>query len=61
MQAYDEKQATDQGFKIYAATRGVNDSLSFRPDNPLVADLRVRQALLHATNAGAGGGDAVLR
>ena len=23
----------------------------FRPDNPLVADLRVRQALLHATNA----------
>jgi peptide/nickel transport system substrate-binding protein len=52
VQAYDEKQATDQGFKVYAApTRGVNDSLSFRPDNPLVADLRVRQALLHATNA----------
>ncbi|MGG8195833.1 TIGR04028 family ABC transporter substrate-binding protein [Klebsiella aerogenes] len=52
VQAYDEKQATDQGFNIYAApTRGVNDSLSFRPDNPLVADLRVRQALLRATNA----------
>ncbi|MDU9353415.1 TIGR04028 family ABC transporter substrate-binding protein [Klebsiella sp. 141153] len=52
VQAYDEKQATDQGFNIYAApTRGVNDSLSFRPDNSLVADLRVRQALLHATNA----------
>lgn len=52
VQAYDEKQATDAGFKIYAApTRGVNDSLSFRPDNPLVADLRVRQALLHATDA----------
>ncbi|MGG7744623.1 TIGR04028 family ABC transporter substrate-binding protein [Klebsiella aerogenes] len=52
VQAYDEKQATDQGFNIYAAPRrGVNDSLSFRPDNPLVADLRVRQALLHATNA----------
>ena len=52
VQAYDEKQATDQGFTIYAApTRGVNDSLSFRPDNPLVADLRVRQALVHATNA----------
>ena len=46
VQAYDEKQATDQGFRIYAApTRGVNDSLSFRPDNPLVSDLRVRQAL----------------
>ncbi|HCR0832126.1 TPA: TIGR04028 family ABC transporter substrate-binding protein [Klebsiella aerogenes] len=52
VQAYDEKQATDQDFNIYAApTRGVNDSLSFRPDNPLVADLRVRQALVHATNA----------
>ena len=52
VQAYDEKQATDQGYKIYAApTRGVNDSISFRPDNPLVADVRVRQALLHATNA----------
>lgn len=52
VQAYDEKQATDQGFNIYAApTRGVNDSLSFRPDHPLVADQRVRQALLHATNA----------
>ena len=52
VQAYDEKQTTDQGLRVYAApTRGVNDSLSFRPDNPLVADLRVRQALLHATNA----------
>ncbi|WP_200550987.1 TIGR04028 family ABC transporter substrate-binding protein [Kosakonia sp. LAM2021] len=52
VQAYDEKQATDQGFKIYAApTRGVNDSISFRPDNPLVADVRVRQALLHTTDA----------
>jgi peptide/nickel transport system substrate-binding protein len=52
VQAYDEKQATDQGYHIYAApTRGVNDSISFRPDNPLVADVRVRQALLHATNA----------
>jgi peptide/nickel transport system substrate-binding protein len=51
VQAYDEKQAQDQGFPIYAApTRGVNDSISFRPDNPLVADLRVRQALLHATD-----------
>ena len=51
VRAYDEKQATDQGFKIYAApTRGVNDSLSFRPDNPLVADLRVRQACLLYTS-----------
>ena len=51
LQAYDEKQVTDQNFAIYAApTRGVNDSVAFRPDNPLVADIRVRQALLHATN-----------
>lgn len=51
LQAYDEKQVSDQSFAIYAApTRGVNDSIAFRPDNPLVADLKVRQALLHATN-----------
>jgi peptide/nickel transport system substrate-binding protein len=52
VQAYDEKQAQQQNFPIYAApTRGVNDSISFRPDNALVSDLKVRQALLHATNA----------
>ncbi|MBP1131171.1 peptide/nickel transport system substrate-binding protein [Serratia sp. PL17] len=52
IQAYDEKQTQDQGFIIYAApTRGVNDSVAFRPDNPLVSDLRVRQALLHATDS----------
>ncbi|WP_213993407.1 TIGR04028 family ABC transporter substrate-binding protein [Sodalis sp. dw_96] len=53
VQAYDEKQTEGQHFIIYAApTRGVNDGISFRPDNPLVADVRVRQALLHATDAG---------
>jgi len=52
IQAYDEKQTQDQGFTIYdAPTRGVNDSVAFRPDNPLVSDLRVRQALLHATDS----------
>ncbi|PVD43542.1 TIGR04028 family ABC transporter substrate-binding protein [Serratia liquefaciens] len=52
IQAYDEKQTQDQGFTIYAApTRGVNDSVAFRPYNPLVSDLRVRQALLHATDS----------
>ena len=51
LQAYDEKQVSDQSFPIYAApTRGVNDSVALRPENPLVADVRVRQALLHATN-----------
>ena len=52
LQAYDEKQVTAQSFPIYAApTRGVNDSVAFRPDNALVADVKVREALLHATNA----------
>ena len=51
VQAYDEKQVRDQGYVIYAPpTRGVNNSVVFRPDNPLVADIRVRQALLHATD-----------
>ncbi|WP_287915736.1 TIGR04028 family ABC transporter substrate-binding protein [Comamonas sp.] len=51
VQAYDEKRVQDQKFQIYApSTRGVNNSIAFRPDNPLVADLRVRQALLHGTN-----------
>lgn len=51
VQAYDEKQATEQKFPIYAApTRGVNDGIALRPDNALVADVKVRQALLHGTN-----------
>lgn len=28
----------------------MNNNVSFRPDNPLVADVRVRKALTHATN-----------
>ena len=52
VQAYDEKQVQSKGFIIYApSTRGVNNSVVFRPDNPLVADIRVRKALLHAVNA----------
>lgn len=51
IQAYDEEQVEVQGFKIHApSTRGINNSIVFRPDNPLVADVRVRQALLAATN-----------
>ncbi|MBD9392861.1 TIGR04028 family ABC transporter substrate-binding protein [Acidovorax sp. ACV01] len=51
VQAYDEKRVQDQKFEIYApSTRGVNNSVVFRPDNALVADVKVRQALLHATN-----------
>ena len=52
VQAYDEEQVTSQGYEVYArATNGVNDSISFHPENPLVSDLRVRQALLHATDS----------
>jgi peptide/nickel transport system substrate-binding protein len=52
VQSYDEPQVAKAAYDIYASpTRGVNDSIAFRPENPLVADLRVRQALLHATNA----------
>jgi peptide/nickel transport system substrate-binding protein len=51
VQAYDEAQVASQKYLIYAAaTRGVNNSLNFRPDNPLVADIKVRKALMHATN-----------
>ena len=51
VQAYDEPQVRAQGDVVLAApTRGVDDSVAFRPDNPLVADLRVRQALLHAVD-----------
>jgi peptide/nickel transport system substrate-binding protein len=52
IQAYDEKQVKDRGFQLFApSTRGINNSVVFRPDNPLVADLGVRRGLLHATNA----------
>lgn len=52
VQAYDEERVKSRGFQLFApSTRGVNNSIAFRPDNPLVADIRVRRALLHATNA----------
>nr|WP_082511628.1 MULTISPECIES: TIGR04028 family ABC transporter substrate-binding protein [unclassified Devosia] len=52
IQAYDEAQVEQQGYEILSApTRGVNNNVSFRPENPLVADLKVRQALTAATNS----------
>lgn len=52
VQAYDEQRVTDSGFRVFAPpTRGVNNSVAFRPDNPLVADVRVRRALQLATDA----------
>ncbi|EJF89137.1 TIGR04028 family ABC transporter substrate-binding protein [Bartonella tamiae] len=51
LQAYDEKRVEDAGNIVYSvSTRGVNNSVIFRPDNPLVRDVKVRQALLHATD-----------
>ena len=51
IQAYDEPQVTAAAFTLLAPnTRGVNNSIAFRPDNPLVADIKVRQALSLATN-----------
>jgi peptide/nickel transport system substrate-binding protein len=50
--AYDEAQVKAAGYTVYGAqTRGTTHAVAFRPSNPLVADLKVRQALLHATNS----------
>ncbi|MEJ1231113.1 MAG: TIGR04028 family ABC transporter substrate-binding protein [Galbitalea sp.] len=49
--AYDEKQVTGAGYTLYAPqTKGVNDTINFRPSNPLVSDVRVRQAIVDAVN-----------
>jgi len=51
LEAYDEERVAASGLTIYApSTRGVNNNLIFRPDNELVADVKVRRALLHATD-----------
>lgn len=51
IQAYDEGQVEAQSFTIYApGTRGMNNSIAFRPDNPLLADVKVRKALSLAVN-----------
>lgn len=51
LEAYDEARVESSGNIVYApGTRGVNNSINFRPDNFLVADIRVRKALLFATN-----------
>lgn len=51
LQAYDEERVKKSGNIVYSVgTRGINNSIMFRPDNELVADLKVRQALRFATN-----------
>ncbi len=50
--AFDENRIQGRGCQLFAPpTRGVNNSIIFRPDNPMVADIRVRRALLHGSNA----------
>ncbi|MDB5612740.1 MAG: transporter periplasmic solute-binding protein [Devosia sp.] len=52
IQAYDEAQVETQNYEVLSApTRGVNNNVVFRPENPLVSDLKVRQALTAATNS----------
>ncbi len=51
IQAYDEAQVEAQGYLIHSApTRGVNNNVTFRPENPIVGDIKVREALTAATN-----------
>ena len=52
VQAFDEAQVEGAGITLYAPqTRGVNNSLNIRFTNPLVSDLRVRQALVAAIDS----------
>ena len=47
VQAFDEARVEAAGFDLYAPqTRGVNNGLSLRFTNPLLSDIRVRQALV---------------
>lgn len=52
VQAFDEARVAQAGIELYAPqTRGVNNNLSLRFTNPLLSDIRVRQALVAATDA----------
>ncbi|MCS3443692.1 TIGR04028 family ABC transporter substrate-binding protein [Microbacterium phyllosphaerae] len=52
VQAFDEDRVESAGFTLYAPqTRGVNNSIALRPENPLLTDIRVRQALVAAVDA----------
>jgi peptide/nickel transport system substrate-binding protein len=47
VQAFDEARVESSGFDLYAPqTRGVNNALSLRFTNPLLSDIKVRQALV---------------
>jgi peptide/nickel transport system substrate-binding protein len=47
VQAFDEPRVESGGYELYAPqTRGVNNSLSLRFTNPILSDIKVRQALV---------------
>jgi len=47
VQAFDEARVESGGFDLYAPqTRGVNNALSLRFTNPILSDIKVRQALV---------------
>jgi peptide/nickel transport system substrate-binding protein len=51
VQAYDEPALQGAGFTVYPAqTKGVNPGLWLRASNPLLSDVRVREALLKGTD-----------
>lgn len=51
LQPYDEPQVDAMGYQIIAGAKyGISNALYFRPDNPLLSDVRVRRALIAATN-----------
>ncbi|MCM3660966.1 TIGR04028 family ABC transporter substrate-binding protein [Georgenia satyanarayanai] len=54
VQAYDEPTVEAAGYQLYAPqTNGVSPQIALRPDNPVLTELPVRQALLKATDTGA--------
>ncbi|PWD49394.1 TIGR04028 family ABC transporter substrate-binding protein [Serinibacter arcticus] len=52
VQAYDEDQVADAGLQLFAPqTQGVNNSLSLRFTNGILADINVRKAIVAGVNA----------
>lgn len=52
VQAFDEARVESAGFELHAPqTRGVNNSIGLRFTNPLLSDVRVRQAIVAGVDA----------
>lgn len=51
VEAPDESRVSEQGLRLYAkATNGINNSINFRFRHELLADLKVRQAIIAAVD-----------